>query len=235
MPQKQGVIVKKETGVAGSLFIDEFGNIARLKEFEEGCFYVMDKASQMAMELALKGLKGSENKVLDICAAPGGKSVCSALSEHVASVESRDVSEAKVSKIQDNIERLKLNDIVTAKVWNATDLDEDAVEKYDLVICDVPCLGLGDIGRKPDVLLRASEENLKSLVNLQRQIISNAVKYVKSDGRLMYSTCSITKEENQENAAYLQSLDESLHKVSEKLILPDGSCDGFYVAIFDKK
>ncbi len=232
--QAHGIFVDRDANLPEALSISGFGNIASLKEFKEGKFYVMDKASQSAMQFGLNGIaKGSS--VLDICAAPGGKSICAAMCDEVASVESRDLSDMKVSKILDNIDRLKLTDKMTAKVWDATVLDEDSIGKYDLVICDVPCLGLGDIGRKPDILLRASLENLGSLVDLQRRIIANAVKYVKAGGRIIYSTCSITKEENQENAAYLLSLDSSLCEVTQRLILPDGSCDGFFVSVFDKR
>ena len=113
--------------------------------------------------------------------------------------------------------------------------DEGEVEKAALVIADLPCSGLGVIGRKPDIKYRITQEDVEEIAALQRKILSTVKAYVKPGGRLLYSTCTLTKEENHDNAEWF-SQNSGFTLVKEQQLLPqkDGLTDGFYMALFQK-
>ena len=115
-------------------------------------------------------------------------------------------------------------------------LDEESVEKADIVIADLPCSGLGVLGRKSDLKYRMTREGEKELAALQRQILSQVWRYVKPGGKLVYSTCTINREENEENAAWFQAEYPEFRLVSEEQLLPGQQAgDGFYIAVFVRK
>ena len=225
------------------------GNIRveRLPGYREGYFVVQDESSMLPV--LVSGIKSGFN-VMDLCAAPGGKTMQAAeLLQGNGVVSSRDLTEYKVKKITENKERTGYQTI-REKVWDATIMDMEWKEKADVVIADVPCSGLGIIGRKPDIKYQISESSLDGLVKLQREILTQAVAYVKHGGVLIYSTCTLNPAENTEQARWLskkglelESLDEWL---PEKLrnsqtrqgmlqILPGvQKSDGFFVAKFRK-
>jgi 16S rRNA (cytosine967-C5)-methyltransferase len=143
--------------------------------------------------------------VIDICAAPGGKSL------HIADkmsgfgmVEARDISEEKVKLISENAARSDLINVHPI-VMDALTFDAASEGKADIVICDVPCSGLGVIGRKPDIKYRVTPSKIQELVELQRRILHNAASYVKPGGVLIYSTCTVSREENQENVEWFKA------------------------------
>ena len=107
--------------------------------------------------------------------------------------------------IEDNIDRSGFSNI-SAEVWDALELDEELVEAMDLVVADLPCSGLGILGKKPDIKNRVKPEDLDSLAELQREILSVVWLYVKPGGMLVYSTCTIDKKENEENVAGSKSI-----------------------------
>ncbi len=192
--------------------------------------------------------------VVDVCAAPGGKSLHIAeLLKGSGHVEARDITPAKVSLIEENISRLRLDNIKAAAV-DATVRDGSLTGKADIVLADLPCSGLGIIGRKPDIKYNASEEGCLSLSALQKKILGVVSEYVKPDGVLIYSTCTLNRQENIENARwFVDSFDfgpESLEGRVPKEICTDTAglgyvellpgvtgkgFDGFFIAGFRRK
>lgn len=219
------------------------GDIRKLPEFRKGWFYVQDLSSQICA-LALGAASGET--VLDLCAAPGGKTCTIAAGmEQTGCVHAFDLAEHRVKLIQDNVKRLRLRNVQAAQ-GDATRFQE-AYAGADCVLCDVPCSGIGVLRHKPEVKEK-SPEALAELPALQLAILENGARYVKAGGILQYSTCTILKEENEGVAeAFLQAHPEfepvpvypALGGVLEQpmaTILPEmfGS-DGFFVAKFRKK
>ena len=166
-------------------------------------------------------------------------------------VDARDVSQYKADLIKENIHRTGVIN-VEARVQDATVYDPDSEQAADIVIADVPCSGYGVIGKKPEIKYRATPQKQEEIVMLQRMILDKAAKYVKPDGTLIFSTCTIAREENEENVLWflknypyrLESLDpyipEELHCKSTKLgylqLLPGiHKTDGFFIARFRRK
>lgn len=186
--------------------------VSNLPGFEEGLFAVQDISSMLAVEAA--GIKQGD-KVLDVCAAPGGKTAYAAmLTGNGGSVVAGDASEYKTSMIEDNCERLGINN-VSVVIRDASVRDEEHIQKYDVVIADVPCLGLGVIGRKKEIKYRIKETDIESITALQKQIVRQAAECVKPGGILLYSTCSMTYEEN---AAMVKWMEEELALLIGKTI-----------------
>ncbi len=191
--EKEGVHVEKAFYVENALEISGYDSLAFLESFEKGYFQVQD-VSSMLVGLAADPKPG--DKVIDICAAPGGKSIHVAdLLKGTGHVEARDLTDYKVSLIAENITRCGFQNI-SAKRADALILDEAAKETADIVIADLPCSGLGVLKKKSDIKYRMSQSQIEELAQLQRDILKNAVTYVKSGGTLIYSTCTIAKEEN---------------------------------------
>ena len=164
-------------------------------------------------------------------AAPGGKSINAAISVGAdGKVYSRDVSDYKAGLIEENVLRLGLNNI-EVQVKDALVMDESMKEKADVVIADLPCSGLGVMGRKPDIRYNITEDKLVSLKELQQSILSVVQAYVKQGGIMMYSTCTINSEENEANADWLCK-EYGFKKIEYRQILPgkNGGTDGFFVA-----
>lgn len=247
--RSQGVTVEKAPYVENAYYISNYNHILTLNAFLEGNIQVQDVSSMLVSEIA-NPQKG--NYVIDMCAAPGGKTIHMAdKMQGYGMVDARDVSEYKVSLIQDNISRVDLIN-ASAKVQDGTRMDEESLGKGDIVVADVPCSGYGVMGKKPDIKYRISENKEDELVILQRKILHQAVQYVKPGGILMFSTCTISRKENQNNLKWLLEnyplecesldpyLDESLHSETTKRgylqLLPGvHQCDGFFVARMRKK
>jgi 16S rRNA (cytosine967-C5)-methyltransferase len=141
--------------------------------------------------------------VLDVCAAPGGKTMLAAeKTGPKGTVIARDLSDMKVSYIEENAGRMCL-DQVRVQVFDATVLDETMIGQADVVIADLPCSGLGIMSKKRDIKYHVTEESLLELQTLQRQMLDVVSQYVKPGGTLLYSTCTINPMENEENRAYI--------------------------------
>ena len=195
----EGVRVSTDTIFPESLKILELDSLSYLESFEEGDFVIQDESSQFIGKIV--GLpKGA--RVLDLCAAPGGKSLLFAEMEEVDEIISCDISESKTELIEDNIRRIGTDKIRT-KVNDASMYNPDFLDGFDLVICDLPCSGLGVMGRKRDIKYNVSIDKIRELAILQKKILENAVRYVKKGGRLIYSTCTKTKAENEENFTFI--------------------------------
>lgn len=233
--------------------ITKSDDIAKLPGYAKGDFVIQDVSSMLAVE-ALQLQPGM--KVLDICAAPGGKSILAADKLNSKGVlEARDVSERKVELMEENFKRCKLAQPqldVKAVVKDACEYDENWVEKADAVIADVPCSGLGVIGKKRDIKYKMTPQAIQDIINLQERILEQAVKYVKPGGLLLFSTCTINQAENE---AHVRLLKEKyrMTPVSLKDKLPKQLCietaeegyvqllpgihdtDGFFISIFQKE
>ena len=185
------------------------GKVTGLPGFAEGLFTVQDLSSMTVAEAA--GIGGGET-IFDLCAAPGGKSVhCAskllALAEREGKPAGRvyafDVSADKIRMIRENAQRMKTDNVICG-VRDARSVSDQTSEKADIVLCDVPCSGLGVIGRKRDIKYHVSREKLTSLTYLQKEILRGAVRCVKKGGVLIYSTCTIHRAENEEMARFIQ-------------------------------
>ena len=242
----QGIFAEDAPYIREALLVKEYNRVEELPGFAEGAFYVQDVSSMLAVRAA--GLKKGD-KVLDVCAAPGGKSLYAAelLTQYGAgTVESRDVSEYKVGLLQENIARSGYTNM-TATCHDATVKDEVAKDVYDVVIADLPCSGLGVVGKKPEIKYRVTKQNEEELCCLQRKILDTIADYVKVGGTLLYSTCTWNKQENEENFKWFckqygyepisleDTLPEELLCETTKngylQLLPGvHKCDGFFLA-----
>ncbi len=210
------------------LYIWEYDYLLKIKEFAQGQFYVQDVSSMLPVWF-LNPKEG--DFVVDVCAAPGGKSIHAAqLMQGLGVVEARDLTDYKVGLIEENIARARLKNVKAVK-WDALILDESLVGKADGVIADLPCSGLGVLKKKPDIRYRMTREQQEELSRLQRQILSNACQYVKPGGTLLYSTCTVNKIENEDNTAWFLENHREFSLAKERQIFPGESCgDGFYLA-----
>lgn len=195
--EERGLILRESPYLSCVCLLERGDNISGLPGFAEGKWTVQDVSSALAVELA--GI-GEQDFVMDICAAPGGKSIFAA--EKAARVLSRDVSLEKTDLIRENVERMGAENI-EIQVWNGTQFDERYEGKADVVLLDAPCSGLGVMGRKRDIKHRASREGMESLSALQRELARVCVRYVKPGGTLLYSTCTVNPEENEEMVRFL--------------------------------
>ena len=214
-----------------AILIRDYDFIKKVPGYKKGYFTVQDESSMCAIRAA--GIKPGMT-LIDVCAAPGGKTTCAAeYLEGQGMVYSMDISEDKIDLIEENVARLGLSNVSISR-HDATKLLEDM--KADVVIADLPCSGLGIIGRKNDIKYRLSKEQLDQLVRLQQDILSVVHNYVKEGGTLLYSTCTINPAENQENLAWFLKKHPEFTLVEDRLFLQGvDDCDGFYYGVLKKK
>ena len=184
--------VASRHGTCGITLFDA-GAVTELPGFREGDFFVQDEASRIAAA-ALD--VGAGHTVVDVCAAPGGKSFAAAIAAAEGRVYSFDLHESKLSLIEGGAERLGIENM-TPRALDATVGDDALCGKADRVICDVPCSGLGVIGKKPDLRYKDFAGAVGELVPLQLAILKRSSEYLKEGGVLVYSTCTLTEEENE--------------------------------------
>ena len=244
-----GICYQKSDYLPYAYTCSKLNGVKELPGFLEGKVTVQDVSSMLVTECA--GIR-KEMTILDVCAAPGGKSMHAAAKlRGTGLVESRDVSLSKTDFIRENMDRMGLTNMVT-KVWDARETDDTWIRKADIVYLDVPCSGLGILGKKRDIKYNVTEESLQEILELQKKIVSASVAYVKPGGILMYSTCTIRKDENQNMAEWitkefdfvLESLDAFLPKNLQNeetaggmlQLFPDKhGCDGFFMARLRRK
>lgn len=230
--KKEGVTVGEVPEIPCALYLSGYDHLSALPSFCEGLYQVQDLSS---MQVALwSGVKEGD-QVLDVCAAPGGKSIHIAeLLNGTGHVEARDLTEYKVDLLRDNIERSGLTNI-EAVCQDATVYDPDKKKSADIVIADLPCSGLGVLGKKPDLRYKMNEKTEADLVELQRKILSVVKDYVKPDGKLLYSTCTIHREENEGNVEWFLKEYPEFELVKDKQMIPGKDTgDGFYIAIIKR-
>ncbi|MBQ3136116.1 MAG: 16S rRNA (cytosine(967)-C(5))-methyltransferase RsmB [Clostridia bacterium] len=237
---EEGVCGEK-TYIENALRITLNGNdIEKLTTYKKGYFHVQDLASQ----ICVKALDAKEGEtVFDLCSAPGGKAYTAAeYMKNKGKILCFDKYESRVKLINDGAARLGLN-IISGSVSDALVYREE-LGTADRVLCDVPCSGTGIIRRKPEIKYKSYEE-VDTLPNIQYAILKNGSKYVKEGGRLIYSTCALSKKENEnvcekflkENADFIKV--SALPEISEKAfitLMPHiNSSDGFFIACFERK
>lgn len=193
--KEQGVAVRSHRWMPDCLVISGTGNLEQLPAFRDGLFYVQDPASRLSILCAK--LPREDIRILDCCSAPGGKSFAAAIAMGgMGSIISCDVHAHKTALIQNGAGRLGFGNI-TARQQDATEPVTEWLEAMDVVICDVPCSGLGIIRKKPDIRYKNLKET-EALPVLQGKILSNQANYVRPGGVLMYSTCTVLRRENED-------------------------------------
>ena len=170
-------------------------NIENIDLFKEGFFTVQDEGAGLIVDV----LAPKEGEcILDACSSPGGKTTYIAEKmKNKGKIEAWDIHEHRVKLVQNAAKRLGIN-IIQAKTQDATEFNQDLVGKFDKILLDVPCLGLGVIKRKPDIKWKRKKEDIEEITKIQKAILNNCSKYLKKKGELVYSTCSILKEENED-------------------------------------
>ena len=240
-----GCSVNKSEYLNEALIISGYDKLENLDVFKSGMITVQNISSMFPV-IAADLKKG--DLVIDVCAAPGGKSLHAAEKLTVlggGEVISRDLSKQKVYLINDNNKRCGYKNIKT-EVLDATKLDESMVGKADVILVDVPCSGMGVMAKKPDIKYNLDEQGIEELIKLQHKIVKVASKYLKVGGTMVFSTCTINKDENdtqwivdelpfEKKIVDNRLFKKELFKGNELRMLPtmDG-CDGFYVGVFTK-
>lgn len=238
---EEGFICPEAISIKGGRGIDSN------EEFIDGNITVQDESAMLVAPL-LELEKGQ--KVLDLCSAPGGKTTHIAeLLENTGEVLAFDIHPKKLDLIKENCDRLGLTNVQLAEM-DATVLNTELISIADRVLIDVPCSGLGIIRKKPEIKWTKKRSELKEIVFVQRDIMDNAWQYLKKDGIMVYATCTLNKEENEENVDWFLSKykDATIEKVfvgngdnlkysniGTLTILPNEHMDGFFVAKFRKK
>ena len=177
------------------LQIENLRNIQDIKYFKEGYFTIQDISAGFAAKL----LEPKEGQiVLDACSAPGGKTTYLAeLMNNKGEILAWDIHEHRINLIEENAKRLNI-DIIKTEIRDSSIFKDEYTEKFDKILLDVPCLGIGVIRRKPDIKWQRKLEDIKEISDLQFKILDNCSKYLKIGGEIVYSTCSILKEENED-------------------------------------
>ncbi len=242
---EKGVKAEQIDGVPDALALSHTGNISGLPEFQEGLCYVQDLSSQICARLAAP--KPGE-RAFDLCAAPGSKSFTMALlMENRGEIRSFDLYPHKLELMQKTAKRLGI-DIIRTDVQDASQFRED-LGRADSVLCDVPCSGLGIIRRKPEIKYK-SRESLAGLREIQYRILENGSSYVKPGGKLLYSTCALSREENNAQADRFLKEHPEFEGIEPEIDLPANALregnqitffpdpkggDGFYTALFRRR
>lgn len=192
--EKEDIIVNEVDNINEALEVKNFKSIEKNKLFTNGYVSVQDLSSMLVAK-AMNPIEGS--KVLDLCASPGGKSmhVCELLN-NTGVVHSHDIFDHKINLIKSYSKRLGVRNNI-ASISDAMKVDESKINVFDFVLCDVPCSGMGIVRRKPEIKYK-KKEDLQDLPNIQYNILKNASKYVKDKGTIIYSTCTIFKDENED-------------------------------------
>ncbi len=216
-------------------------NITKTKEYIEGYITIQDEAAGLSSFIL--DPKEGEN-VLDACSAPGGKTTYLAeIMNNKGCIIAWDIYEERLKQVNQNAKRLGI-DIIQTEVNDATKLKEEYINKFDKILLDVPCLGLGVIRRKPDIKWNRQESNIEEISNIQFNILKICSKYLKDDGVLVYSTCSMLKEENEKIIEkFINEEDFETINVDQKIpsefskittnnmvqFLPSKNHDGFFI------
>ena len=241
--ESEGVKVT-ELSISNALQININKAVYELDAYKQGLFHVEDISSQLCIE----ALEPYENcTLIDVCAAPGGKSFTAA--EYMGNrgvLYSCDIYESRTTLIKEGAERLGLS-CIKPMVNDASKFNE-TFPLADRVLCDVPCSGMGIISKKPEIKYKKLDD-IKELLPIQKQILDTASKYVKSGGRLVYSTCSVNPNENRKICdAFLKNHPEFIsvkalphieRTIDEgdylTLMMHKNNCDGFFIAVFQRK
>lgn len=216
--EKENIKVEKSKYLNYAFEISGYNRINLIEAFQKGLFQVQDISSMLVVEAAQ--IK-EDDYVIDVCAAPGGKSLHTADKLNgTGFVQARDLTETKIALIEENIKRAGFQNIKVMQ-FDARLLDETAKEKADVVIADLPCSGLGVLGKKTDIKYKMTPQKQIELVKLQKEILQVVKEYVKPGGVLIYSTCTINKQENLDNVEwFIHNFEFELEDFTNQLSLP---------------
>jgi 16S rRNA (cytosine967-C5)-methyltransferase len=255
-----GIVLQPGTLLSAARIVIS-GDVASTKVFRDGHIRFQDEGSQLAAEIAAAHLRKADGKILDACAAPGGKTLILAERNPRARIVACDASEPRVEQLRKRL--ASHHDRIECRLADASNLDESAV--FDLVLADVPCSGTGTLGRNPEIRHRLHFDDLARQAERQRDILHAALRAARPGGSVVYSTCSLEPEENEKvvaavlaetPGARLVSLQPSISDLLEKEILtasgaeqlrrcltPEGALrllpgisptDGFFIALIGK-
>ena len=242
--EQEGITVKAAPYLDYAFEIEGYDHVNAIRAFREGLFQIQDISSMLIGEIAAPK-EGAH--IIDVCAAPGGKSLHLADKlKNTGLIEARDLTEAKIELIEHNIERCKVLNVKAVQA-DALIFDEQSVEQADILLADLPCSGLGVLARKSDIKYKMSLKQQDELAALQREILKTVYQYVKVGGVLLYSTCTINIEENEDNLNWflehypyrLDALDPYLPKELQSETTAKGylqllpgihQADGFFMA-----
>ena len=216
------------------LILEKIKNIENIDEFKKGYFTIQDISAGQTARI-LNPQPGE--LVLDACSAPGGKTTYMAeLMKNKGKIEAWDIHEHRTKLVEQNAQRLGIN-IIETKVKDASLYDESFKEKFDKILLDVPCLGIGVIKRKPDIKWKRKPEDVKNITEIQKKILDNCSKYLKKNGVMVYSTCSILEKENKDVIdEFLKENNEFYIEPNEvRDILPNEEKDGFFICKIYRK
>ncbi|MCI8384033.1 MAG: 16S rRNA (cytosine(967)-C(5))-methyltransferase RsmB [Clostridia bacterium] len=238
--KQEGINVKQGL-LEQFLILEGMKNLETKKSFQEGKFTIQD---EMAGFIPIILNPKPDEIVLDACSSPGGKTTFMAeLMGNRGEIIAWDIHQHRVKLVEEVANRLGIT-MIKAEVKDATLYEKKYQEKFDKILLDVPCLGLGVLKRKPDIKWKRKEEEIETIRKTQNQILENCSNYLKPEGELVYSTCSILKEENEEvierflakhNEFEVISLENTkIDKIVEKgrfiQIYQNEETDGFFIA-----
>ncbi len=221
----------KNTDTEDFLEIKDMKNIENLKSFKQGLYTIQDKqAGEIAKILDPKPNK----KLLDACSSPGGKTTYLAeLMKNKGEILAWDVHSHRIKLVKDAYTRLGIN-IIKEEVKDATIYEEKYFETFDKILLDVPCLGLGVLKRKPDIKWKRNLDDIEEITNLQEKILQNCSKYLKQGGELVYSTCSILKEENENVIEKFLQKNKNFEIQKQISTFQNENTDGFFICKIKK-
>ncbi|MBQ7562612.1 MAG: 16S rRNA (cytosine(967)-C(5))-methyltransferase RsmB [Lachnospiraceae bacterium] len=244
---KERIAVRKLPFPEGAFEVLRTERIADNPLFHKGLYYISDISSMLAVSLL--GIREGD-RVIDVCAAPGGKT-CHVLEllNGSGQVLARDISEAKTALIRENTKRLGFSGNLSIEEADARDPVPEYEESFDVLIADLPCSGLGVMGRKNDIKYRLTKDSFSSLISLQREILQTVYRYVRIGGTMLFCTCTINRAENEENRAFIldklpfeplpffDKLPKELSRESAKegyltLLPKQAGSDGFFISMY---
>ena len=243
--EKEGVTAQAAT-LPNAVSISKTSDITALKSFKDGLYHVMDEAAMLSIICANPP---KNTRIIDLCAAPGGKSFLAAyMAGEGASIISNDIHAHKIKLLEQGAKRLGLANLKVS-LHDARIYRPELLETADLLIVDAPCSGLGTLRKRPDIKLNKQVDSMESLAVLTREIIENSWQYVKKGGKMLFSTCTISDVENIDNFNWIMEnlpfkpVDFSAHmpinhptaKDGYAQILPqDFNSDGFFISILER-
>lgn len=200
--ENQGFVLEEHPFLKDSFIVRNPESIIDTNEFKEGKFIIQDGSCSLCAEV----LEPMENSVvLDICAAPGSKSCnIQEITNNQSIIYCNDINNNKIDRIKENVYKCGVENVQYMN-FDATILQEDLINKFDRILVDAPCSATGVINKNPEIKLFRTKKDVEDLVGIQRRILENCEKYLKKGGILVYSTCSLLKEENEKNVDYIEN------------------------------
>ncbi len=228
---KEENIKCEDTDSRDFLELKDIRNIEKLESFKQGLYTIQDmQAGQVALILNPK----SNEKVLDACSSPGGKTTYLAeLMKNQGEITAWDIHTHRVKLVKDAYTRLGIT-IIKEEKKDASIYEEKYFETFDKILLDVPCLGLGVLRRKPDIKWQRKLSDINEITKLQKEILQNCSKYLKKGGELVYSTCSILKEENEKIIENFVEKNKNFEIQKQLSTFQNEKTDGFFICKMKK-